>query len=172
VITTAPAARQPDPLDTDTDVIFVQDGRQVEDRRPGGRTVRPSPPAAGVAKVGRVSECLFCRIVGDEIPADVVWQSDRVIAFRDIDPKAPTHVLVIPKEHYATVGALVTADPVLLAEVVAGAHAVAVQEGLATDGGSEPGWRLVANTGSGGGQVVHHVHLHVLGGRRAGWPPG
>ncbi|SOE02110.1 histidine triad nucleotide-binding protein [Blastococcus haudaquaticus] len=119
-----------------------------------------------------MTDCLFCRMVAGEIPADVVHETDRVLAFRDINPQAPTHVLVIPKEHHATAGALVTADPELLADVVAGAHAVATQEGLVADGNAEPGYRLVANTGPQAGQTVHHVHLHVLGGRGLGWPPG
>ncbi|MGY1721061.1 histidine triad nucleotide-binding protein [Blastococcus sp. SYSU DS0552] len=119
-----------------------------------------------------MTDCLFCRMVAGEIPADVVHETDRVLAFRDINPQAPTHVLVIPKEHHATVGALVAADPALLGEVVAGAHAVATREGLVTDGGAAPGYRLVTNTGPQAGQSVHHVHLHVLGGRDLGWPPG
>ncbi|WP_324276895.1 histidine triad nucleotide-binding protein [Blastococcus brunescens] len=119
-----------------------------------------------------MTDCLFCRMVAGEIPTDVVHETERVLAFRDINPQAPTHVLVIPKEHHATVGALVTADPELLGDVVAGAHVVATQEGLVTDGGAEPGYRLVTNTGPQAGQSVHHVHLHVLGGRGLGWPPG
>jgi histidine triad (HIT) family protein len=125
-----------------------------------------------VAKVARVSECLFCRIAAGEIPADVVWETDRVLAFRDINPKAPTHVLVIPREHHATIGALATGDPDLLGHVVTAAHEVARQEGLVAEDSAEPGWRLVVNTGPDAGQVVHHVHLHVLGGRRLRWPPG
>jgi histidine triad (HIT) family protein len=116
--------------------------------------------------------CLFCRMVAGEIPADVVHETDRVLAFRDINPQAPTHVLVIPKQHHATAGALAAADPALLGEVVSGAHTVASQEGLVDDGGSEPGYRLVTNTGPQAGQSVHHVHFHVLGGRRMEWPPG
>ena len=119
-----------------------------------------------------MTDCLFCRMVSGEIPADVVFQTDRVFAFRDINPQAPTHVLVIPKEHHATVGALVSADVGLLGEVVAGAHAVALQEGLVTDARDEPGYRLVTNTGPQAGQSVHHVHFHLLGGRRMAWPPG
>ena len=119
-----------------------------------------------------VSDCLFCRMVAGEIPADVVHQTDRVFAFRDINPQAPTHVLVIPKEHHRNIGALVAADPGLLGEVVSGAHAVAVQEGLVSDGGNEPGYRVVTNTGPQAGQSVDHLHLHVLGGRGLGWPPG
>ena len=118
------------------------------------------------------NDCLFCRIVAGEIPATVVHETDTTLAFRDIGPKAPVHVLVIPKDHHATAGLLVGADPALLGEVVAAAHAVAVQEGLVTDDRPEPGYRLVANTGPAAGQTVHHVHLHVLGGRGLGWPPG
>ena len=119
-----------------------------------------------------MTDCLFCRMVAGEIPADVVHETDRVLAFRDINPQAPTHVLVIPKDHHPTVAALVTADAGLLGDVVAAAHTVAGQEGLVDDGGAEPGYRLVTNTGPQAGQTVHHVHVHVLGGRRMGWPPG
>jgi histidine triad (HIT) family protein len=111
-------------------------------------------------------------MVAGEIPADVVHQTERVFAFRDINPQAPTHVLVIPKEHHVTVGALVSADAGLLGEVVSAAHGIAVQEGLVSDGGAEPGYRLVTNTGPQAGQSVPHVHFHVLGGRGMGWPPG
>ena len=119
-----------------------------------------------------MSDCLFCRMVAGEIPADVVHETDRVFAFRDINPQAPTHVLVIPKDHHATAAALAAADPGLLAEVVAGTQAVALQEGLVSDGAAEPGYRLVTNTGPQAGQSVDHVHFHVLGGRNMGWPPG
>ncbi len=119
-----------------------------------------------------MSDCLFCRMVAGEIPADVVHQTDRVLAFRDINPQAPTHVLVIPKEHHRNFGALAAADPALLGEVAHAAHAVAVQEGLVADGGNEPGYRVVTNTGPQAGQSVDHLHLHVLGGRGLGWPPG
>jgi histidine triad (HIT) family protein len=119
-----------------------------------------------------VTDCLFCRIVAGEIPADVVHETDRVYAFRDINPQAPTHVLVIPKQHHPTAAALALADPSLLGELVVAAQAVAEQEGLVADGGTEPGYRIVTNTGSQAGQSVHHVHLHVLGGRGLGWPPG
>ena len=129
--------------------------------------------AAGVAWLGAdVTDCLFCRMVAGEIPADVVHETERTLAFRDINPQAPTHVLVIPRDHHATAGLLVGADPQLLAEVVAAAHAVAVAEGLATDEAPEPGYRLVFNSGPQAGQTVHHVHGHVLGGRDLGWPPG
>jgi histidine triad (HIT) family protein len=111
-------------------------------------------------------------MVAGEIPADVVLQTDRVFAFRDINPQAPTHVLVIPKDHYVTAAELAAADAGLLAEVVKGAQQVALQEGLVTDGDPEPGYRVVTNTGRQAGQSVFHVHFHVLGGRRMTWPPG
>ena len=118
------------------------------------------------------SDCLFCRMVAGEIAPDVVRETDRTLAFRDINPQAPTHVLVVPREHHATLGALAAMDPGLTAELVTAAHAVALQEGLVTGDGAEPGYRIVANTGPAAGQTVHHVHLHVLGGRPMGWPPG
>ncbi len=111
-------------------------------------------------------------MVAGEVPADVVHRTDRVLAFRDINPQAPTHVLVIPQDHHATVGALAAADPSLLAEVVTVAQTVATAEGLVTDDRDEPGYRLVTNTGPDAGQSVHHVHVHLLGGRGLGWPPG
>lgn len=119
-----------------------------------------------------MSECLFCGMVAGSIPADVVHETDRVLAFRDINPQAPTHVLVIPKEHHRNVAALAGADPALLGEVVGEAHRVAQQEGLVAGDGNEPGYRIVTNTGPQAGQSVDHVHLHVLGGRDLRWPPG
>ena len=113
-----------------------------------------------------MSDCLFCRIVAGEIPADVVLRTDRVLAFCDISPAAPTHVLVVPLEHYADAAAVADADPSLLTDVLMTAVAVARQEGLTG------GYRLVANTGDDGGQTVHHLHVHVLGGRALSWPPG
>jgi histidine triad (HIT) family protein len=112
------------------------------------------------------SACLFCRVVGGELPADVVSETERVLAFRDIDPQAPTHVLVVPRAHHADVAAVLDADPALMTELLQAAAAVARQEELTG------GYRLVANTGDDGGQTVHHVHLHVLGGRAMRWPPG
>jgi len=118
-----------------------------------------------------MSDCLFCKIRDGQIPAKLVMRDDRCIAFEDINPQAPTHVLVIPKEHHVTVGALAVADPGLLGEVVEATSAVARQEGLVSDGADEPGYRLVTNTGPEAGQTVFHVHVHVLGGRGMGWPP-
>jgi histidine triad (HIT) family protein len=113
-----------------------------------------------------LSDCLFCRIVAGEVPADVVHETERTLAFRDISPQAPTHVLVVPREHHADVAAVADADPSLLTDVMTAAVAVARQQGLAG------GFRLVANTGDDGGQTVHHLHVHVLGGRGLSWPPG
>jgi histidine triad (HIT) family protein len=112
-------------------------------------------------------DCLFCKIVSREVPADIVRESDRILAFRDINPQAPTHVLVIPRDHHPTAAELAARDGDLLAEVVREAHQVAVAEGI-----EESGYRVVFNTGPGAGQTVFHVHAHVLGGRGLGWPPG
>lgn len=113
------------------------------------------------------SDCLFCKIVSGDVPATIVRESDRTVAFRDINPQAPTHVLVVPREHHPTLVELAVADESILAEVVREAGAVAKDEGI--DGS---GYRVVFNTGSGAGQTVWHVHAHVLGGRGMGWPPG
>ena len=102
--------------------------------------------------------CDFCRIVSGQLPATVVAETDRTLAFRDLAPAAPVHVLVVPRDHHPDLAALSDADPVLLADLWAPAVAVARQEGL--DGG----YRLVVNTGADGGQTVFHVHVHVLGG--------
>jgi histidine triad (HIT) family protein len=122
--------------------------------------------------LGAVTDCLFCRMVAGEIPADVVLDTSRVLAFRDINPQAPTHVLVIPKEHYPNAAALAAADPGLLAEIVAAAHTIAREEGLVGADHDEPGYRLVTNTGPQAGQSVDHMHVHLLGGRSMRWPPG
>ncbi|MBX6748190.1 MAG: histidine triad nucleotide-binding protein [Micromonosporaceae bacterium] len=113
------------------------------------------------------SECLFCRIVAKELPSTVVYETEEILAFRDINPQAPTHVVVIPKAHYPDVASLAEADPALAGAVLAAAAAVARQEGVA-----ESGYRLVFNTGPDAGQSVFHVHCHVLGGRSIAWPPG
>ena len=112
-------------------------------------------------------DCLFCRIVAGDIPADVVRASDRTLAFRDVDPKAPTHVLVVTRDHYPDAAALAAADPGLAGILLGEATSVAVVEGVA-----ESGYRIVLNTGAQGGQSVQHVHAHVLGGRVMTWPPG
>jgi histidine triad (HIT) family protein len=109
--------------------------------------------------------CLFCRIIRKEIPAKIVWEDANSLAFRDIDPKAPTHVLVIPKVHVASLNE--ATDPVMLGRLVLAAREIASEEGIA-----ESGYRVVLNTGAGAGQTVFHLHLHLLGGRRMTWPPG
>ncbi|MCG5211918.1 histidine triad nucleotide-binding protein [Streptosporangium sp. KLBMP 9127] len=114
-----------------------------------------------------MTDCLFCKIAANEIPAELVYETERTLAFRDVNPQAPTHVLVITKAHHADAAALAEADEGLADEVVKTAHAVAVREGTA-----ESGYRLVFNTGPAAGQTVPHVHCHVLGGRDLGWPPG
>lgn len=114
-----------------------------------------------------MADCLFCRIAAGDVPSDQVSQTDRVLAFRDINPQAPTHVLVIPKDHHQDLAALAAADPGLLAEVALVAQLVAGNEGLAGRG-----YRVVFNTGPEAGQTVFHAHAHVLGGRAMSWPPG
>lgn len=111
-------------------------------------------------------DCLFCKMISGEVPAEVVREGERTLAFRDINPQAPVHVLVIPKDHHPNFASL-AADPALLAEVTAEVGRVAEDEGVA-----ESGYRVVFNTGSGAGQTVFHVHAHVLGGRGLNWPPG
>jgi len=111
--------------------------------------------------------CLFCRIVAGEIPADVVLETEDVLAFRDIAPKAPTHVLVIPKAHVTSLGEASDDDGRLLGAVMIAARDVAVAEGI-----QENGFRTVLNSGRDGGQEVLHLHAHVLGGRSLTWPPG
>jgi histidine triad (HIT) family protein len=114
-----------------------------------------------------VPECLFCGIAAGQIPATIVWDGKRIVAFRDISPQAPTHVLVIPREHFADVAAMVGTGDGLLDELITAARDVAVSEGIAASG-----YRIVFNTGSDGGQTVGHAHAHVLGGRPLSWPPG
>jgi histidine triad (HIT) family protein len=110
-----------------------------------------------------VTDCLFCRIVAGEIPADVVHETDTTLAFRDISPKAPVHILVIPKAHHPDVASLAQADPTLAGEVLATAAAVAKATGVSADG-----YRTIFNTGRNGGQDVFHVHAHVVGGSPLG----
>lgn len=111
-------------------------------------------------------DCLFCRIVAGEIPADRVLETDDVLALRDIEPQAPTHVLVVPKRHVPDVDSLEDEDAGLLAAMFAAVRRVAEAEGLAS------GYRVVTNVGAEAGQSVFHLHLHVLGGRAMRWPPG
>jgi len=121
----------------------------------------------GQATIAPVADCLFCKIVAGDIPADLVAESDRTIAFRDINPQAPTHVLIIPKDHHPDLAALAGSDGGLLSEMAVQAGRVADAEGIAANG-----YRVVFNTGPEAGQTVFHVHANVLGGRRMAWPPG
>lgn len=111
-------------------------------------------------------DCLFCKIVSGDVPSDVVHATDTTVAFRDIDPQAPTHVLVIPRSHHANAAEVAVAEPEVALDMLRAAATVAEQEGL------EGGYRLVYNTGAAAHQTVFHAHLHVLGGRSMGWPPG
>jgi histidine triad (HIT) family protein len=111
--------------------------------------------------------CLFCEIVGGRIPAKVVHQDDHVLAFHDIDPKAPTHVLVIPKKHITSILDVSEGDDALVGRLVRTARDIAQQSGL-----DPRGFRLVFNCGDDAGYSVYHIHLHLLGGRKLSWPPG
>lgn len=110
-------------------------------------------------------DCLFCKMAAGEIKPDIVHENEHLLAFRDIHPRAPVHILVIPKRHVATLNEL--DDPALAGELLLAAREIAAQEGL-----SEPGYRTVINCNAHGGQEVYHLHLHLLGGRRMTWPPG
>jgi histidine triad (HIT) family protein len=110
-------------------------------------------------------DCLFCKIVEGEIPAEIVHTTERTVAFRDLNAQAATHVLIVPKDHYANAAELAAGDPVASAELVTTAAAVATAEGY-------DDYRLVFNTGAGAGQSVFHAHLHLLAGRPFSWPPG
>ncbi len=112
-------------------------------------------------------DCLFCKILNGDIPADLVYESDSAIAFRDRNPHAPTHVLVIPRKHIPTINDLDDADRDVVGSLYMAARDIARQEGIADDG-----YRTVMNCNEGAGQTVFHIHLHVLGGRSLGWPPG
>ena len=114
----------------------------------------------------RTADCLFCKIVAGDIPATVVHETDTTLAFRDLEPQAPTHVLVVPRSHYPNAAALADGEPATAADLFASARHIADEEGL---GG---GYRLVFNTGPDAHQTVFHVHMHLLGGRAMGWPPG
>lgn len=113
------------------------------------------------------SDCLFCRIVAGEVPSTAVYQDDDIYAFRDINPAAPTHVLVIPREHLSGISAADNDHQALLGKLMIGARHIAKELGL-----EENGYRLVINNGEQGGQTVYHLHLHILGGRAMTWPPG
>lgn len=113
-----------------------------------------------------MDDCLFCRFVSGEITPDTVYDDEHVLAFRDINPQAPTHVLIIPKKHTKDVSTVEAGDGAMLAAITTAARIIADQEGLSG------GYRLVANVGADAGQSVFHLHVHMLGGRSLAWPPG
>jgi histidine triad (HIT) family protein len=112
-------------------------------------------------------DCLFCKLASGDIPADFVYESDDILAFRDIAPQAPVHILLIPRRHIASIDAAGEDDGALIGSLLLAAAEIAREVGV-----SEGGYRTVLNTGDDGGQTVHHLHLHLLGGRRLTWPPG
>jgi len=114
-----------------------------------------------------MSDDLFLKIINREIPADIVYETDEVLAFRDINPQAPFHVLIIPKEHIPTINDLDSDHAELVGKLFLAAAELANREGIA-----EEGYRVVMNCNQAGGQAVYHIHLHLLGGRQMGWPPG
>ncbi len=113
------------------------------------------------------SDCLFCKILAGDVPAELVYESNEAIAFRDINPKAPSHVLIIPRQHIETINDLSPADAALVGNLFLVAQQVAKDEGIA-----ENGYRVVMNCNADAGQTVFHLHLHMLGGRQLDWPPG
>ncbi len=114
-----------------------------------------------------MSDCIFCKIIAGDIPAEIIYQNDDVLAFRDLNPQAPLHVLVIPKKHIATINDMTAGDAELVGKLYLAAQTIARQEGVADDG-----YRTVMNCNELAGQTVFHMHLHVLAGRAMNWPPG
>jgi histidine triad (HIT) family protein len=113
------------------------------------------------------ANCLFCKVLSGDIPADIVYESETALAFRDINPQAPTHVLIIPRKHIATINDIAIEDQEIVGSLYSAAREIAASEGIAEDG-----YRAVMNCNEGAGQTVFHVHLHLIGGRDLGWPPG
>jgi histidine triad (HIT) family protein len=114
-----------------------------------------------------MADCLFCKIIAREIPASIVYEDDRLLAFNDINPHGPTHVLVVPKRHIATLNDLAPEDDAIVGEMVRRAAAIAKERGIEAGG-----FRTVFNTNRDAGQTVFHIHLHLIGGRGLAWPPG
>jgi histidine triad (HIT) family protein len=112
-------------------------------------------------------DCLFCKIIAGEVPSTIVHQDDDVVAFEDINPQAPTHVVIVPRQHIPTVNDLEDGDQELFGKLATAAKKIAGDRGIAEDG-----YRLVMNCNAGAGQSVWHIHMHLLGGRRLRWPPG
>jgi histidine triad (HIT) family protein len=118
-------------------------------------------------RVNTMSDCLFCGIIEGKIKGDVVYRDDSIVAFKDVNPKAPVHILIVPIKHIATVRDLQQEDRQLVGDIFAVANRLAEQQGIAQDG-----FRVVVNCGAGAGQTVFHIHFHLLGGRHLSWPPG
>jgi histidine triad (HIT) family protein len=114
-----------------------------------------------------MEDCIFCKIVNKKIPTDTVLEDKKILAFRDINPQAPVHILIIPKEHYPSLNEIPDDQKELLGWILLKARQIAKKMGIA-----EKGYRIVLNTGRDSGQDVHHIHFHLLGGRRMTWPPG
>ncbi len=114
-----------------------------------------------------MTDCIFCKIAAGEIPANIVYEDEHVIGFHDLNPQAPTHILLIPRKHIATINDLQAEDDIILGRLYRAAAQVAQQERL-----SQEGYRTVMNCNAAGGQTVFHIHLHLLGGRQMTWPPG
>lgn len=114
-----------------------------------------------------MTDCIFCKIIDNEIPAKIVYQDEHVIAFPDIHPKAPQHILIIPRKHISTLNDLTEEDTLLVGHIMQTAKKIAIDLNIA-----ESGYRVLLNCNEGGGQAVFHIHLHLLGGRTMHWPPG
>jgi len=114
-----------------------------------------------------MTDCLFCKIRDGDIPAEVVYENDDILAFRDVNPQAPTHVLIVPRKHISTINDLEDEDSGVMGQMVLAAQDIAGYEGIA-----EEGYRLVVNCNAKAGQTVFHIHMHLLGGRNMTWPPG
>jgi histidine triad (HIT) family protein len=112
-------------------------------------------------------DCIFCKIAAGDIDADIVYQNEELVGFRDLNPQAPTHVLIIPRRHISTINDITESDAEMIGQLFVAAKEIAAQEGI-----SEPGYRVTMNCNAGAGQSVFHVHLHLLGGRQFTWPPG
>ena len=120
-----------------------------------------------MTEVGKVEKCIFCDIASKRVESQIVYEDEEVIAFRDINPQAPIHILIIPKKHISSLNEAKDEDTQLLGKLLLTARSIAVNEGI-----SESGYRIVLNTNRQAGQSVFHIHLHLLGGRAFGWPPG
>ena len=114
-----------------------------------------------------MSDCLFCKIRDGDIPADIIFENDDVLAFNDVNPQAPLHVLIIPRKHISTVNDMTTGDEVIMGKLFSAAKQLAAEKGVSDDG-----YRLVVNCNEKAGQTVFHIHMHLLGGRDMSWPPG